>query len=130
LGNGRSARTAPVRIGVLPHLPVRDRASEPLWRGELVAGGASLFAPLVDALLERDPDMLLADSRSYLDCQADVSRAYEDARRWTRMSILNVARSGLFSSDRTIGEYAEEIWRVPRVPIRLLSQSEVNVRSG
>jgi starch phosphorylase len=69
--------------------------------------------------------MLLADFQSYVDCQAQVSHAYEDARQWSRMSILNVARSGLFSSDRTIKEYADEIWRVPRVPIRLLSQKDL-----
>ena len=45
----------------------------------------------------------------------------EDTEHWTAMSILNVARSGKFSSDRTIREYADDIWRVPRVPIRLLS---------
>lgn len=63
--------------------------------------------------------MLLADFQSYVDCQKRVAFAYEDAPRWTRMSILNVARSGHFSSDRTIREYADEIWRVPGVPIKL-----------
>ena len=66
--------------------------------------------------------MVLADFQSYVDCQERVSTAYRDAERWTRMSILNTARSGKFSSDRTIREYAQEIWRVSRVPIRLLSQ--------
>jgi starch phosphorylase len=82
-------------------------------------GDPGVFRPLVDGLLQRDPFMLLADFRSYVDCQQRVGLAYEDAPRWTRMSILNVARSGHFSSDRTIREYAEEIWRVQGVPILL-----------
>ncbi len=88
-------------------------------------GAAEQFRPLIDALLDWDTYMVLADFQSYLDCQARVAQAYEDAQRWSRMSILNVARSGLFSSDRTIQEYAEQIWRVPRVPIRLLSQRDL-----
>ncbi len=89
-------------------------------------GDAARFRPLIDSLLNWDTYMLLADFQSYLDCQARVGRAYEDTRLWSRMSILNVARSGFFSSDRTIREYAEEIWRVPAVPIRLLSQRDLN----
>jgi starch phosphorylase len=56
--------------------------------------------------------MLLADYQSYVDCQDQVDKAYRDSRRWTRMSILNVARIGKFSSDRAIREYCEEIWQV------------------
>jgi starch phosphorylase len=88
-------------------------------------GDVTLFRPIVDGLLNWDTYMLLADFQSYLDCQSQVSRAYEDKSHWARMSILNVARSGKFSSDRTISEYSQEIWRVPRVPIRLLSQSDL-----
>ena len=73
-----------------------------------------------------DPFLVLADFQSYVECQEKVGRAYEDRARWTRMSILNVARSGRFSSDRTVSEYVEEIWRVPRVPIRLLSQKDLS----
>jgi glycogen phosphorylase len=88
-------------------------------------GDAQRFKPLVDCLLNWDTYMLLADYQSYVDCQAGVSRTYDDARRWSRMSILNVARSGYFSSDRSIREYADEIWHVPSVPIRLLSQRDL-----
>jgi starch phosphorylase len=63
--------------------------------------------------------MLLADFRSYVDCQQRVSALYRDAARWTRMSILNVARCGKFSSDRAIREYCERIWHVDAVPIEL-----------
>jgi starch phosphorylase len=82
-------------------------------------GDGAQFRPLIDGLLHHDPYMLLADFQPYLNCQARVGRAYADATRWTRMSILNVARSGFFSSDRTIREYATDIWNVRSVPIKL-----------
>jgi glycogen phosphorylase len=88
-------------------------------------GDPAQFRPLVDGLLNWDTYMLLADFQSYVDCQARVGRAYEEAQQWSRMSILNVARSGVFSSDRTIKEYADEIWRVPSVPIRMLAQRDL-----
>jgi starch phosphorylase len=93
-------------------------------------GDSNLFRPIVDGLLNWDTYMLLADFQSYADCQAQVSRAYENPSHWSRMSILNVARSSKFSSDRTICEYAQDIWRVPRVPIRLLSQSDLTMGLG
>jgi glycogen phosphorylase len=82
-------------------------------------GDAGLFRPLVDGLLDDDPFFLLADFRSYLDTQDAVGRAWLDEERWTRMSILNVARMGRFSSDRAIREYCERIWRVEPQPIAL-----------
>ena len=99
--------------------PELRQALDLIGEGFFSRGDCGLFRPLVDALLRRDTFMLLADFQSYLDCQMQVGQAYEDAQRWTRMSILNVARSGLFSSDRTVREYADEIWRVPAVPIKL-----------
>ena len=69
----------------------------------------------------------MADFESYSECQLAVSKAYRDVDRWTRMSILNSARSGKFSSDRTIREYSADIWRAPSVPVRLLSQRDVKV---
>lgn len=71
-----------------------------------------LFRSFVDSLLHRDDYMLLADYASYLECQAEVSEAYQDEERWSRMSILNVARMGYFSSDRSIRDYCERIWGV------------------
>ena len=73
----------------------------------------------MDSLVGEDPWLLLADFRSYLDCQAEVERAYLDPERWTRMSILNTARIGRFSSDRSIADYCREIWHVEPVPIEL-----------
>ncbi len=87
-------------------------------------GDTELFRPLIDSLMHYDPYMLFADFESYLEAQARVSEAYADAERWTRMSILNTARSGKFSSDRTIREYCTEIWRAKAVPINLLTHEE------
>ena len=85
----------------------------------------TLFQPIVDSLMNRDPYLLFADFQSYGECQARVDSAYRDVDRWTTMSILNTARSGKFSSDRTVREYLNEIWRAPPVPIRLLSQKDL-----
>jgi starch phosphorylase len=79
-------------------------------------GDRELFRPLVESLLNRDEYMLLADYQAYVDCQRRVSDTYRDQRTWTRMSILNSARVGRFSSDRSIREYCREIWNVS--PIR------------
>jgi starch phosphorylase len=80
--------------------------------GAFSAGDRELFRPLVDSLLNHDEYMLLADYQSYVDCQAQVVAAYRDRARWTRMSILNCARVGRFSSDRSIREYCRDIWHV------------------
>jgi len=95
-------------------------------------GNQNLFKPLVDSLLSQDQYLLLADYRSYIDCQEQVSQAYRDQERWTRMSILNVARMGKFSSDRSIGEYCQNIWNTKPVPIELAeySQAQADLKVG
>jgi glycogen phosphorylase len=75
-------------------------------------GDRDLFQPLVQSLLDRDEYMLLADYQPYLDAQQRVSDAWRDRPEWTRMSILNCARVGRFSSDRSIREYCRQIWNV------------------
>ncbi|MFD2112611.1 glycogen/starch/alpha-glucan phosphorylase [Thiorhodococcus fuscus] len=82
-------------------------------------GDTQLFRPLTDRLVNQDPFMVLADYRAYIACQDHVAEAYRDHQHWTRMSILNVARMGKFSSDRAIREYAEHIWRTEPHPIGL-----------
>ena len=80
-------------------------------------GDRDLFRPLVDHLLHHDDYLLLADYQAYVDCQDEVDRSYRDRDHWTRMSILNVARVGRFSSDRVIGEYCRDIWNVGPVTV-------------
>jgi starch phosphorylase len=90
-----------------------------LGSGLFTHGDTALFRPLIDHLLDRDDYLLLADYQLYLDCQAQVGRTWQDQERWVRMAILNTARIGRFSSDRTIAEYCRDIWRVGPAPIRL-----------
>jgi len=71
-----------------------------------------MFRPLVESLLRWDPFLVLADYADYVACQERVDAAWGDAESWTRMSILNTARAGKFSSDRAIREYCEKIWNV------------------
>ena len=85
-------------------------------------GDREIFRPLMDNLVYHDPFLVLADFQSYIETQGSVETAYADQERWTRMSILNTARSGFFSSDRAIQEYADDIWKVKPVQIELLRQ--------
>jgi starch phosphorylase len=81
--------------------------------GEFSHCDRSLFRPLIDHLLNRDDYLLLADYQAYIDCQDRVDAAFRDKKIWTEMSILNVARMGKFSSDRSIRDYCENIWNAP-----------------
>ena len=80
--------------------------------GELGRGDVELFRPIVENLLGDDPYMLMADYQSYIDAQERVSALWRDEPAWTRMSILNSARMGKFSSDRSIRDYCESIWNI------------------
>jgi starch phosphorylase len=82
-------------------------------------GDPALFKPLVENLIGHDEFLLLADYQSYIERQQEVSDTYRDPARWTRMSILNTARLGKFSSDRAIAEYNRDVWHVKPVPIAL-----------
>jgi starch phosphorylase len=90
-----------------------------LTSGELSHGDKGLFQPLLDSLLTVDEYMLLADYQSYIDCQDAASLAYGNEVAWTRMSILNVARIGKFSSDRSIRDYCSDIWKTWPVNIQI-----------
>ncbi len=94
---------------------------------DLIAGGhfshgdTEVFRPLIDNLIHHDPFLVLADYASYVQCQDRVSAAWQDRDAWSRMSILNAARSGKFSSDRAIEEYCDEIWGVRPVKVQSLN---------
>ena len=102
-----------------------DGSSELTAVLDLIAGGTfsqgdtEVFRPLVDNLRYDDPFLVLADYASYIECQGKVSAAWQDKEAWTRMSILNTARSGKFSSDRAIAEYCDDIWNVQPVTVRV-----------
>jgi starch phosphorylase len=83
-------------------------------------GDYNLFKPFVDSLLYDDQYLLLADYQSYIDCQDQVAEAYRQKKHWTKMSILNVARIGKFSSDRSINDYCKDIWKVHPHPVELI----------
>ncbi len=98
------------------HLELRE-AIDLISTGFFSPEGKQLFKPLVNSLLEEDRYLVLADFDSYMKKQEEVARAYLDHDTWTRKCILNVARAGIFSSDRTIKQYAEEIWRVKQTSV-------------
>ena len=90
---------------------------------DLIASGffspenPGLFKPLFDSLMNEDEYLLMADFDAYVECQERVSQAYRDQEKWTKMAILNVAHMGKFSSDRTIQEYCDDIWKINSVKI-------------
>jgi starch phosphorylase len=99
-----------------PHL---REAIDLIQCGHFSHGDTNLFKPLLDTLLKNDPYMLFADYQSYVDCQDQVSKAYQETENWVRMSILNTARMGKFSSDRAIREYGEAVWNAKPVKVEL-----------
>jgi starch phosphorylase len=82
-------------------------ASDALGRGD-----EHLFRPIVDNLLNEDPFLVLADYQSYTDAQERVNELWRDPQAWTRSSILNSARMGKFSSDRSIRDYCQRVWNI------------------
>ena len=86
------------------------QAIEWIANGHFSGGDTQIFKPIVDSLLHHDEYMICADFAAYLSCHQRAMQAYADSEAWTTMSILNTARSGFFSSDRTIAEYNRDIW--------------------
>lgn len=87
--------------------------------GTFSHGDTEVFKPLVDNLRYDDPFLVCADYASYVECQSRVSAAWLDGESWTKMSILNTARSGKFSSDRAIAEYCDDIWKVWPLTVKI-----------
>ncbi|MEH1830695.1 MAG: glycogen/starch/alpha-glucan phosphorylase [Nostoc sp.] len=104
--------------------PELKQAIDQIADGYFSGGNTDLFQPLIDSLKNRDEYMLFADYQSYLECQQKVSQAYQERENWIRMSIFNTARTGYFSSDRTIREYAQDIWHLQPVRINLNDSQE------
>jgi len=92
--------------------PALKESIDLIQSGIFSKGDSNLFKPMIDSLLGEDQYLVLKDFQSYIDCQQKVSQAYIDKEHWTKMSILNVARMGKFSSDRSIREYCEKIWHL------------------
>ena len=92
--------------------PQLKEVVDQILSGVFSGGDGNRFKPFVDSLLYHDDYMVLADYQSYIDRQDEVSKAFRDQKRWTKMAILNAARMGKFSSDRSIREYCEKIWGV------------------
>ncbi len=93
------------------------RALDLIASGEFSGGDRSEFEPIVSNLLHEDRFMVLADFQSYMDAQEAVDAYYRDTDAWTRSTILNVARTGFFSSDRSMQDYLDRIWHAGPVPI-------------
>jgi len=92
---------------------------ELIGSGHFTRGDTEAPRPLVENLTQSDPFLVLADYAAYIVCQEQVSAAWSDEERWTRMSILNTARGGKFSADRAIREYCDDIWGVNPVRVGL-----------
>ncbi len=104
--------------GVISHDDDLQRVMNLLRCGHFNLFEAGLFDPIINAICSpHDPWMVAADFRSFVDAQQRVAAAYQDRERWTRMSILNTACSGKFSTDRTISDYNEDIWHLKAMPI-------------
>jgi glycogen phosphorylase len=88
-----------------------------IGNGHFSQGDPHLFRPLLTSLLHTDPYLLFADYAAYLDAQQRVGKAFQDPAQWQKMSILNVAHMGRFSSDRAVQEYCDKIWQIQPVTI-------------
>jgi starch phosphorylase len=103
-------------IGSMPELTEILRLIE---QGHFSNGDGDLFRPLLQNLTGSDPFFVLADFNDYLRAQGAVDQAWADRPLWNRMSLLNTARTGFFSSDRSIKEYAQRIWQAESYPITI-----------
>jgi glycogen phosphorylase len=105
----------------IKHTPALRETLDLLSSGLFSQGDRELFAPFLDNIWNHDPYLICADFASYTSCQEQVSYQFKEVEQWNRMSILNVARIGKFSSDRAIREYCTDIWKT--VPIRMTQKS-------
>ena len=92
--------------------------------GHFSNGDKDLFKPLLNSLKGCDPFFVMADFDDYLNTQDMVNKAWNDKKKWNKMALLNIARSGYFSSDRSIREYCESIWKVSPMPVEITCDVE------
>jgi starch phosphorylase len=104
------------------------QAIDQIASGYFSQGDASLFQPLIESLKNHDDYLVFADYQAYINAQKQVSQVYRHQDQWVRQSILNVARIGYFSSDRTIREYAQDIWHLNPVSV-MLNEAQENGRN-
>jgi len=104
---------------LIPSIPELGEVLRLIEQGHFSNGDGDLFRPLLQNLTGRDPFFVLADFADYLRAQRAVDAVWADRRRWNQMSLLNTARTGFFSSDRSIKDYAERIWRAEPYPITI-----------
>ena len=104
---------------VLQNTPLLQEIVELLYSGHFSDGDRGLFAPLLDGLLHADPFFVLADFEAYLQAQQRIDARWLDQSGWRRSSLMNTARSGFFSSDRSIHDYADRVWKVKPMPVEL-----------
>jgi starch phosphorylase len=104
---------------LIPSQPELGEVLKLIEQGHFSHGDGDLFKPLLQNLTGRDPFFVLADFADYLRAQDDVNRTWADRALWNRMSLLNTARTGYFSSDRSIREYAEKIWKAEPYPVTI-----------
>jgi len=114
-------------IGQMPELAEVLKLIE---QGHFSNGDGDLFRPLLENLTGRDPFCVLADFDAYMAAQSAVDQAWADRGRWNRSSLLNCARTGFFSSDRSIRDYAERIWKAEAFPVNITCDLEAGPASG
>jgi len=104
---------------VIPAEPELGEVLRLIEQGHFSQGDGELFRPLLENLTGNDPFFVLADFADYLRVQSAVSSAWANRAHWNRMSVLNTARTGFFSSDRSIQEYAKRIWQAEKYPVTI-----------
>ncbi len=108
---------------IIQSLPELSETLRLIEIGHFSNGDSELFKPLLNSLMGTDPFFVMADFADYLRAQDSVSRAWTNRNHWNRMSLLNTARSGFFSSDRSIQEYCKTIWNVEPFPVEISCES-------
>jgi starch phosphorylase len=104
---------------VLQGSPVLQEVVELVSSGQFSDGDRDLFGPLLHGLLQSDSFFVLADFEAYLQAQQRIDGRWLDQRGWRHSSLMNTARSGFFSSDRSIQDYADRVWKVDPMPVEL-----------